>query len=90
MIDCPDPGWGSPVGSSLERGIGHSMPYFKDHFGAHCGMEVVLPDSEVMRTGMAVMPRADTWQEYPHGFGLHPTGFSRVQFRGGERRWASD
>ncbi len=74
MLDCPDPGWGSPVGNSLERGVGYTMPHFRDHFGAHCGMEVVLPDGEVMRTGMGAMPGAQTWQEYPYGFGPDPSG----------------
>jgi FAD/FMN-containing dehydrogenase len=74
MVDCPDPGWGSPVGNSLDRGIGYTMGYFRDHFGAHCGMEVVLPDGEVMRTGMGAMPGSDTWQEYPYGFGPSPDG----------------
>src|SRR5690606_22141299 len=32
MIDCPDPGWGSPIGNALERGIGYTMPQFRDHF----------------------------------------------------------
>ncbi|TIX50948.1 FAD-binding oxidoreductase [Alteraurantiacibacter aquimixticola] len=74
MLDCPDPGWGSPVGNSLERGVGYTMPHFRDHFGAHCGMEVVLPDGEVMRTGMGALPGSDTWQEYPYGFGPDPAG----------------
>lgn len=74
MLDCPDPGWGSPIGNALERGVGYTMPHFRDHFGAHCGMEVVLPDGEIMRTGMGAMPGADTWQEYPYGFGPDPAG----------------
>jgi FAD/FMN-containing dehydrogenase len=74
MVDCPDPGWGSPIGNSLERGVGYTMPHFRDHFGAHCGMEVVLPSGEVMRTGMGAMPGSDTWQEYPYGFGPDPAG----------------
>lgn len=74
MIDCPDPGWGSPVGNALDRGVGYTMPQFRDHFGAHCGMEVVLPDGELMRTGMGAMPGADSWQEYPYGFGPDPSG----------------
>ena len=73
-IDCPDPGWGSPVGNSLERGIGYTMPYFRDHFGASCGMEVVLASGEVMRTGMGALPAAKTWQEYRYGFGPDPAG----------------
>ncbi len=74
MIDCPDPGWGSPVGNALDRGVGYTMPQFRDHFGAHCGMEVVLPDGELMRTGMGALPGADSWQEYPYGFGPDPSG----------------
>jgi len=74
MIDCPDPGWGSPIGNSLERGIGYTMPQFRDHFGASCGMEVVLPDGELMRTGMGALPGAKTWQEYKYGFGPDPSG----------------
>ena len=73
-IDCPDPGWGSPVGNSLERGIGYTLPYFRDHFGASCGMEVVLANGEVMRTGMGALPAAKTWQEYRYGFGPDPAG----------------
>jgi len=74
MIDCPDPGWGSPIGNSLERGIGYTMAAFRDHFGASCGMEVVLPNGELMRTGMGALPGAKTWQEYKYGFGPDPSG----------------
>jgi 4-cresol dehydrogenase (hydroxylating) len=74
MIDGPDPGWGSPIGNSLERGIGYTMPHFRDHFGASCGMEVVLPNGELMRTGMGALPGSKTWQEYKYGFGPDPSG----------------
>lgn len=74
MIDCPDPGWGSPIGNALERGIGYTMPQFRDHFGASCGLEVVLPNGELMRTGMGALPGAQTWQEYRYGFGPDPAG----------------
>jgi len=74
MIDCPDPGWGSPIGNALERGIGYTMPHFRDHFGASCGMEVVLPNGELLRTGMGALPGAKTWQEYRYGFGPDPAG----------------
>ncbi|MBN1238693.1 MAG: FAD-binding oxidoreductase [Gammaproteobacteria bacterium] len=73
-IDTPDPGWGSPVGNALDHGIGYTLGFYRDHFGAHCGMEVVLPNGELMRTGMGAMPSAKTWQEYRHGYGPDPAG----------------
>ena len=73
-VDTPDPGWGSLIGNALDHGIGYTMGFYRDHFGAHCGMEVVLPSGEVMRTGMGAMPNAKTWQEYRHGYGPDPSG----------------
>jgi 4-cresol dehydrogenase (hydroxylating) len=73
-IDCPDPGWGSPVGNALDHGVGYTFGAFRDHFGSHCGMEVVLPNGELLRTGMGALPGAKTWQEYRYGFGPHVDG----------------
>src|SRR6202453_2742733 len=50
-VDVPDPGWGSLVGNALDHGGGYTRPYFRNHFDAHCGMEVVLPNGELIRTG---------------------------------------
>ena len=66
-IDPPDPGWGSPMGNSLERGGGYTPMH--DHFDAVCGMEVVLPNGDLMRTGMGALPGAKSWQQYKYGFG---------------------
>jgi (+)-pinoresinol hydroxylase len=66
-LDCPDPGWGSVIGNALEHGLG-STPY-RDHFDAHCGMEVVLANGELMRTGMGALPNAPTWNTFKYGFG---------------------
>jgi (+)-pinoresinol hydroxylase len=78
-IDPPDPGWGSPVGNSLERGGGRTP--MKDHFAAVCGLEVVLANGEVMRTGMGALPGAKTWQQYKYGFGPYVDGlFSQSNF----------
>jgi hypothetical protein len=33
----------------------------------HSGMEVVLPNGEVIRTGMGAMPGNNTWQLFPYG-----------------------
>ena len=73
-IDTPDPGWGSPIGNSLDHGIGYTMGPYRDHFGASCGMEVVLANGEVMRTGMGALPNSKSWHEYKHGFGPDPAG----------------
>src|SRR5579862_9777858 len=78
-IDPPDPGWGSPMGNSLERGGGRTP--MRDHFAAECGMEVVLPNGELMRTGMGALPNSKTWQQYKYGFGPYIDGmFSQSNF----------
>ena len=80
-IDVPDPGWGSPIGNSLDRGGGYLMAQYRNHFDSHCGMEVVLANGEVMRTGMGAMPGAKTWQQYKTGFGPWIDGmFSQSNF----------
>jgi len=81
MIDVPDPGWGSVLGNAIDRGAGYTAAQFRNHFDAHCGMEVVLADGEVMRTGMGAMPGAQTWQMYKSGFGPWIDGmFSQSNF----------
>ena len=68
-IDCPDPGWGSPIGNALDHGCGYTAAPYRDHFDAHCGMEVVLASGELVRTGMGAMPGAQTWQQFKYGMG---------------------
>ncbi len=81
MIDCPDPGWGSVVGNSLDHGVGYTWGTYRDHFHSHCGMEVVLPNGELMRTGMGALPDSNTWAEYRYGFGPNVDGlFSQGGF----------
>jgi (+)-pinoresinol hydroxylase len=80
-VDVPDPGWGSPVGNSLDRGGGYLLPQFRNHFDSHCGMEVVLANGELLRTGMGALPGSKTWQEYKSGFGPWIDGiFSQSNF----------
>ena len=55
-VDVPDPGWGSPIGNSLDRGGGYLTALYRNHFDSHCGMEVVLANGEILRTGMGAMP----------------------------------
>ena len=66
-IDCPDPGWGSVLGNTLEHGIGYT-PY-GDHAGHQCGMEVVLANGEVVRTGLGAMTDNPAWPLYKYAFG---------------------
>jgi (+)-pinoresinol hydroxylase len=80
-VDVPDPGWGSLVGNALDRGGGYTRPQFRNHFDAHCGMEIVLPSGELLRTGMGALPGAKTGQQYKSGLGPWIDGmFSQSNF----------
>ena len=68
-IDCPDPGWGSVIGNALDYGGGYTHSWYRNHFDAHCGMEVVLANGELLRTGMGALPGARTWQQNKYGYG---------------------
>src|SRR4051812_8241575 len=67
MLSIADLGWGSVVGNTLDHGITY-LPYGVD-WQAQCGMEVVLPSGEVLRTGMGAMPGNRAWNVYKRGLG---------------------
>jgi 4-cresol dehydrogenase (hydroxylating) len=78
-IDPADPGWGSPLGNALERGGGRTP--MRDHWNAVCGLEVVLPSGDVLRTGMGALPGSEVWHQYKYGFGPLVDGlFSQSNF----------
>ena len=66
-LSVPANSWGSVMGNALDRGVGYT-PY-GEHTRNICGLEVVLANSEVVRTGMGASANAPTWQLYPFGFG---------------------
>jgi 4-cresol dehydrogenase (hydroxylating) len=72
MMSVPDLGWGSVIGNTLDHGFGYT-PY-GDHTAAQCGMEIVLANGDVIRTGMGAMSNNRTWQTYKKGFGPTPDG----------------
>jgi 4-cresol dehydrogenase (hydroxylating) len=75
-IDCDTNGANSVSGSVLDRSFGYT-PY-GDHLMMQCGMEVVMANGEVMRTGMGAVPGSDTWQLFKYNYGPYLDGlFSR-------------
>jgi 4-cresol dehydrogenase (hydroxylating) len=66
-MSAPGLGWGSVVGNALERGFGQA-PY-GEHSAAVCGLEVVLADGEVVRTGMGSIGDGRAWHVYKGGYG---------------------
>ncbi|HET8743668.1 MAG TPA: FAD-binding oxidoreductase [Gaiella sp.] len=67
MVAVPDLGWGSVVGNTLENGATY-LPTGAD-MAAACGMEVVLANGEVLRTGMGAMPGNQAWHVYKRSLG---------------------
>lgn len=56
-----------PLGNIMDRGVGYT-PY-GEHFMMQCGMEVVLANGEVLRTGMGSVPGDTAWQVFKWGYG---------------------
>jgi 4-cresol dehydrogenase (hydroxylating) flavoprotein subunit len=70
MVDVTSgPPQGGMIGNALDKGAGYS-PYF-DHFGFSCGLEIVLGNSEVLRTGDGALDSKDliNWHTSKYSFG---------------------
>src|SRR5208282_27632 len=66
-MSVPANAWGSVVGNALERGYGYT-PY-GDNTRNICGLEVVLPNGELVRTGTGAMSNSPCWQLFKYGYG---------------------
>lgn len=62
----------SIAGSICARHYGYT-PY-GDHMLMQCGMEVVLGNGDLLRTGMGAVPDSDTWQLFKYNFGPYLDG----------------
>lgn len=69
---------GSVIGNALDRGLG--VTHYSDHFGTLCGLEVVLPDGKLIRTGGGPKD-CPTWNTHKWGVGPYIEGlFSQSNF----------
>ncbi len=77
--DCTDgTPHGSVLGNALDRGLGTT--HYADHFGTLCGLEVILPSGETLRTGGGV-ENCHTWHTHKWGVGPYIEGlFSQSNF----------
>lgn len=66
-ISVPDLGWGSVVGNALEHGQGYTV--YGDHSTAVAGLEVVLADGDILRTGQGAFPDSEAGYRYKRAFG---------------------
>ena len=71
MLDVTSgPPQGGMIGNALDKGAGYT-PYF-DHFGLSCGIEIVLGNGEILRTGDGALDCKDSssnWHTSKYSFG---------------------
>jgi 4-cresol dehydrogenase (hydroxylating) flavoprotein subunit len=66
-MSVPGNAWGSVMGNALDHGMGYTP--FGQHAKNLCGLEAVLPDASLMRTGMGAMEGGHSWHLFPLSFG---------------------
>ena len=65
-MSAPALGWGSVIGNSLDRGWGYTPN--GDNCSHICGLEVVMADGTILRTGMGQLEQAKCWQLFKNGY----------------------
>ena len=62
---------GEPDASVASSFIGRHPGFtpYADHYLMQCGLEVMLADGKVVRTGMGAMPKSTCWQLFKFGYG---------------------
>jgi 4-cresol dehydrogenase (hydroxylating) flavoprotein subunit len=65
QMGIPGNAWGSVMGNALERGFSPAG----DHSNNICGLELLLANGEIVRTGMGAMGNGAAWPLFKHGFG---------------------
>ncbi|MCW6529249.1 FAD-binding oxidoreductase [Sphingomonas sp. MMSM20] len=66
-MSVPGNAWGSVIGNALDHGIGYT-PYGLNARNL-CGIEAVLPDGDLVRTGLGAMANNKAWHVFPFGYG---------------------
>lgn len=67
----PAIGWGSVLGNTTDRGFGYTPN--GEHSENQCGMEVVLPNGDLLRTGSGAMEDNKSWALYKGWVFEYPT-----------------
>ena len=67
MTPCPDLGWGSVIGNSMDNG--HTYQHYGADYAMPTGFEVVLPDGELLRTGQGAIEGNPAWHLYKRSLG---------------------
>lgn len=62
----------SIAGGIWQRQFGYTA--YGDSLMMQCGMEVMLPDASLVRTGMGAMPGENSWQLFKYGYGPYADG----------------
>ena len=64
---CPDLGWGSIVGNTMDGG--HTYQRYGADYMLPAGLEVVMPDGDILRTGQGAIPSNPAWHLYKRSLG---------------------